>query len=92
MNPPMSRNALLYIEQKSAKGNTVTDAITPLPQTSMGDKQQKEREARLQRRKLSTLLLFIGFQPAFRIDLGALWVERSDALRLDAQIALEKSD
>src|SRR5262249_10188611 len=26
------------------------------------------------------------------IDLGALWVERSDALRLDAQIALEKSD
>jgi hypothetical protein len=38
------------------------------------------------------LLLLIGFQPAFRIDLGAVWVERSDALRLDAQIALEKSD
>src|SRR5690349_21268055 len=50
------------------------------------------RKGRLRRRRPSTLLSLIGSQPGLAIDLGAVWVERSDALRLDTRIAPEKSD
>lgn len=42
---PLSRNATLYIDQKSGRA----DALSALPPSSAGDK-QKERDARLQKR------------------------------------------
>ncbi|KAF8863329.1 centaurin beta [Acephala macrosclerotiorum] len=46
---PLSRSATLYIEQKSGRGGPQTDGLGALP-TVTGERQQKEREARLQKR------------------------------------------
>jgi Arf-GAP/SH3 domain/ANK repeat/PH domain-containing protein len=47
---PLSRSATLYIEQKSARGNQSNDILGALPTTMSAERQQKEREARLQKR------------------------------------------
>jgi Arf-GAP/SH3 domain/ANK repeat/PH domain-containing protein len=46
---PLSRSAALYIEQKSGRGGPSSDTLTSLPVRD-GDRQQKEKEARLQKR------------------------------------------
>lgn len=47
---PLSRSALLYIEQKSGRGGS-SDTLGSLPLMSgSGDRQQKDRDARLQKR------------------------------------------
>ncbi|KAE8452112.1 hypothetical protein EG329_001579 [Mollisiaceae sp. DMI_Dod_QoI] len=46
---PLSRSATLYIEQKSGRGGASSDVLGVLPSIP-GDRQQKEREARLQKR------------------------------------------
>lgn len=47
---PLSRSAALYIEQKSARNGGASDSLGSLPPSNPGDRQQKEREARLQKR------------------------------------------
>ena len=47
---PLSRSATLYIEQKNFRGATSTDVVGSLPAGNMIERQQREREARLQKR------------------------------------------
>ena len=48
---PLSRSASLYIEQKSGRGGPSGDTLGSLPLTmNPADRQQKERDARLQKR------------------------------------------
>lgn len=47
---PLSRSASLYIEQKSSRGGAGGDTLGALPTMNSGTSQQKEREARLQKR------------------------------------------
>jgi len=48
---PLSRSAALYIEQKSGRGGPSSDILTSLPsRDSPADRQQKDKEARLQKR------------------------------------------
>jgi Arf-GAP/SH3 domain/ANK repeat/PH domain-containing protein len=47
---PLSRSATLYIEQKSNRGGPTSDTLGALPMMNSGERQQKEREARLQKR------------------------------------------
>lgn len=46
---PLSRSATVYIEQKSGRGGA-NDSLGALPTVMSPDRQQKEREARLQKR------------------------------------------
>ena len=46
---PLSRSAMLYIEQKSGRGGPSNDTLGALPVMNSADK-QKERDARLQKR------------------------------------------
>lgn len=48
---PLGRSAMLYIEQKTSRGQSGTDTLGALPLLSAGEKQQqKERDVRLQKR------------------------------------------
>ncbi|KAH8815255.1 centaurin beta [Xylogone sp. PMI_703] len=47
---PLGRSATLYIEQKTSRGQSGTDTLGALPLLSAAEKQQKERDARLQKR------------------------------------------
>jgi Arf-GAP/SH3 domain/ANK repeat/PH domain-containing protein len=47
---PLSRGATLYIEQKSGRGTSSNDIVGSLPASSAMERQQREREARLQKR------------------------------------------
>ena len=47
---PLSRSAALYIEQKSGRGGSLNDTVGALPTMNSAERQQKEREARLQKR------------------------------------------
>jgi Arf-GAP/SH3 domain/ANK repeat/PH domain-containing protein len=47
---PLSRSASLYIEQKNGRGGPSGDTLGALPIMNSGGSQQKEREARLQKR------------------------------------------
>jgi Arf-GAP/SH3 domain/ANK repeat/PH domain-containing protein len=47
---PLSRSATLYIEQKSGRGGASSDNLASLPPSNPVERQQKEREARLQKR------------------------------------------
>ena len=47
---PLSRSASLYIEQKNSRGTLSSDTLGALPLMGSGGSQQKEREARLQKR------------------------------------------
>lgn len=47
---PLSRSATLYVEQRTARGQPATDTVTALPILSAAERQQKEREAKLQKR------------------------------------------
>lgn len=47
---PLSRSASLYIEQKNSRGGASGDTLGSLPMMNSGGSQQKEREARLQKR------------------------------------------
>ncbi|SZF00194.1 unnamed protein product [Blumeria hordei] len=49
---PLSRSANLYVEQKSGRGTLTLDTVglLPNPSLNLGEKQHKEREARLQKR------------------------------------------
>jgi Arf-GAP/SH3 domain/ANK repeat/PH domain-containing protein len=47
---PLSRSATLYIEQKNNRGGPTSDTLGALPMMNSGERQQKEREARLQKR------------------------------------------
>jgi Arf-GAP/SH3 domain/ANK repeat/PH domain-containing protein len=47
---PLSRSAALYIEQKSSRGIAGSDSLGSLPPSNPAERQQREREARLQKR------------------------------------------
>ncbi|RFU26729.1 hypothetical protein B7463_g9616, partial [Scytalidium lignicola] len=47
---PLSRSATLYVEQKTARGQPITDTVTALPLLNATERQQKERDIRLQKR------------------------------------------